>query len=94
MGELSGPLSYLLMSWGVITTMLVILVIYRTTLTIKEDDQLFLNKAEDQMMASEQKVIIGKITRLTRPIVTLTVLSVALLLVSAGVWLWTGLQSF
>ena len=92
--DISGPLAYLLMSWGVITTMLIILVIYRATLSTREDDQLFLNKAEDQMMASEQRVLIGKIDRLARPIIGLAVLSGILLIASGGLWLWGGLKSF
>jgi hypothetical protein len=94
MGDISGPLAYLLMSWGVITVMLVILVIYRATLSSKEDDQIFLNSAEDTMMASEQREIINKLSRLGRPIATLAVLSGILLLATTGVWLWTGLKSF
>ena len=92
--DISGPLGYLLLSWGVITAMLIILVIYRTTLSTREDDQLFLNKAEDQMMASEQRMLIGKIDRLGRPIISLAVLSGLLLIASAGVWLWVGLKNF
>jgi heme/copper-type cytochrome/quinol oxidase subunit 2 len=32
----------LLIAWGVLTGMLVLLLIYRSTLTLHEDDQLFL----------------------------------------------------
>jgi hypothetical protein len=93
MGELPAHLAYLLMLWGVVTAMLVILVIYRGTLSTKEDDQLFLSKEEENMMGSEQKVLINKITKLSKPIVALTVLSGALLVITAGIWLWTGLMS-
>ncbi len=91
MSELPGPLAYLLFSWGVITAVLLVLLIYRSTLVTKEDDQLFLNKAETSIMASEQQVILGKLQRLVRPIVLLALLSGILLVVSAGVWVWIGL---
>jgi hypothetical protein len=94
MGKFPGPVAYLLLSWGVITALLVILVIYRTTLSTREDDQLFLNKAQDRMMASEQRLLVGRITRLSRPIIALAVLSGALLLATTGMWLWAGLKSF
>lgn len=94
MGELPVPLSYLLVSWGAITAILVILVIYRATLSTREDDELYLNKTADSMMAAEQRKIVGKLNRLTRPIMTLAVLSGALLLASAGVWVWMGFKSF
>jgi hypothetical protein len=94
MGDLPAPLGYLLMTWGVITSMLVILLIYRATLSSREDDQIFLSKTEDQMMATEQREIIDRMNRLGRPILALAVLSGILLLSCAGVWLWGGLKSF
>ncbi len=60
MKEIPAPLAYLLVTWGVVTGLLVIMVIYRATLSSREDDQIFLNKAEDNMMASEQRVVIDR----------------------------------
>ncbi len=94
MGDLPTPLAYLLLTWGVITGILVILVIYRATLSTREDDQIYISKAGDSMMAVEQRMIIGKMNRLGRPILGLTVLSGTLLLASAGVWIWIGLKTF
>jgi hypothetical protein len=93
-GELPAPLFYLLASWGAVTSVLVVLVIYRATLSTREDDEIHLNKTADSMMAAEQRQIVGKLNKLTRPIVTLVVLSSALLLACAGVWIWGGLKSF
>jgi hypothetical protein len=94
MGDIQwGPLAYLLLAWGVVTGALVILVVYRVTLSSKEDDQIFIGKAEEHI-AAEQRLIIMKVTRLTRPIYTLAVLSGVLLLATAGVWIWDGLKSF
>jgi len=54
----------LLILWVGFTLILVILLIYRGTLTMHEDDQLFLDSAEEHMQR-EQQEIIGKMNRLT-----------------------------
>jgi hypothetical protein len=89
---MQNSLTYLLLVWGAITVVLVILFVYRTVLSSREDDQIFINKAEDHM-ASEQREIIMKVTRLSRPIMALSVISGTLLLVCAGLWLWQGFSS-
>jgi len=86
-------LDMLMISWGVITSVLVVLVVYRGTLSSKEDDQIFIDAAE-QHHYQEQLVIIDRISRLTKPIIALAVLSGALLLASAGVWIYQGFKSF
>jgi len=90
---ISHSLAYLLVSWGVVTAVLVVLVIYGNTLSSREDDELYLNQAEQVMMASEQQILIGKMNHLARVIVYLAVLSGLLLAASAGVWAWIGLSS-
>jgi len=86
-------LDMLMISWGVITVALVVLVVYRGTLSSKEDDQIFIDAAE-QHHYREQLVIIERISRLTKPIIALAVLSGALLLASAGVWIYQAFKSF
>ena len=86
-------LMLLMVSWGVITAVLIILVIYRGMLSAREDDQIFIDAAE-QHHYREQLAIIARISRLTKPIIALSVLSGALLLVSVGVWIYQGFLSF
>jgi len=86
-------LKLLMISWGVITVALVVLVIYRGTLSSKEDDQIFIDAAE-QHHYQEQVAIIARMSRLTKPIIALAVLSGVLLLASTGVWLYQGFKSF
>jgi hypothetical protein len=86
-------LTLLMISWGVITAVLVVLVIYRGTLASREDDQIFIDAAEKHHY-DEQQEIIAKMSRLTRPIITLAVISGVLLLTSAGIWIYGGLKNF
>jgi hypothetical protein len=86
-------LDMLMISWGVITAALAVLVIYRATLSNREDDQIFIDAAE-QHHSQDQQLIISRISQLTRPIIALAVVSGALLLASAGVWMYQGFKSF
>jgi hypothetical protein len=86
-------LDMLMSSWSVITVVLVVLVVYRGTLSSKEDDQIFIDAAE-QHHYQEQLVIIARISRLTKPIIALSVVSGVLLLASVGVWIYQAFLSF
>lgn len=93
MTGMPATLSYLLITWGTITAVLLVLVIYGNTLSIREDDEIYLNRAEDHMMAAEQRVLISKMDRLKRVIMVLASVSGILLIASAGLWAWIGLHS-
>jgi hypothetical protein len=86
-------LMFFMVSWGVTTAVLAILVIYRGTLSSKEDDQIFIDPAE-QHHYQDQQAVIAKMSRLTKPIIALAVISGVLLLTSAGLWIYGGLKSF
>ena len=45
------PLTWLMIVWGVLTAILVVLLIYRSTLSMHEDDQLFLSNPDSPMHA-------------------------------------------
>jgi len=85
------PLDYLLVALGLATAVLAVLVIYGNALSTREEDQLYLNHAEQSIMASEQKVLIAKMNQLRNVIVVLAVIAGALALASGGVWLYVGL---
>ena len=94
MGDIQwGPLAYLLLSWGVTTAVLVVLVVYRVTLSSREDDQIFIDDAERHYY-EEQQAIIARMSRLNGPIIALSVVSGVLLLTTVGVWIYQGYSSF
>ena len=80
----------LLILWGILTTVLVVLLIYRGTLTMHEDDQLFLDEAESHM-EKEQAEIMNKADRLGPIIRVFGAASGVLILVIAGVWFYQAL---
>jgi hypothetical protein len=47
----------LYIAWGAFTAILVLLLIYRSTLTMHEDDQLFLDSAEEHMQKEQQELM-------------------------------------
>jgi hypothetical protein len=93
MEAISSAMFGLMVTWGVVTAALICLLIYRGTLAAHEDDQIFLDAAGDSM-AREQRSIVARIDKLSRPITLLIVASSVLLVVIAGVWLYQGFQKF
>lgn len=83
------PMSVLLTIWAVLTTALVVVLIYRTVLTMHEDNQLFLDNAEAHLEKEQQQLVVRM--NLLRPFVTvLSASSGLLVLVMAALWLWRG----
>ena len=80
----------LLIAWGVLTAALIALLIYRGTLTMHEDDQLFLGESESHM-AREQLEIMAKVNRLGPFVKALGTASAVLILTIAGIAIYQGL---
>ena len=90
---LTGPLLYMLIAWGVVTAVFLALLIRRSVLASHEDDQIFLDAAEEHM-AKEQRELIKKIESLSRPLMMSGITSGVLLLVIAGMFVYHGLKNF
>jgi hypothetical protein len=88
-----GTIEMLLIAWGVVTAALVFILIYRSTLETREEDQIFLDPAGESM-AREQRAIVSKIEKLGRPIAGLAVLSGVILVAIVGLWLYQGFKNF
>ena len=88
-----NTLQMLFVAWGVVTAVLICVLIYRSALSTREGDQIFLDASENSM-ANEQRAIVARLERLSAPITLLMVASGALLLAIAGMWLYQGYKNF
>jgi uncharacterized membrane-anchored protein YhcB (DUF1043 family) len=87
-----SPLVWMLTVWGVLTGVLVILLIYRSTLTMQEDDQLFLDDTKSQMEI-DQRELIAKVNKLNPFVKVLGAASGLMFLVIAGMFIYQGLNN-
>jgi len=78
--------------WGVFTVGLIILLIYRSTLTMHEDEQLYLDDANSHMQ-QEQTELLVRVNRLRVPVWVFGAGSGVLLLVLAGMFIYQGLNA-
>jgi hypothetical protein len=86
-------LLYLLILWAVVTTILLVLFVWRAFLEGHEDDQVFIGSAENHL-AQEQRMLVAKIDRLSKPIHYLMFVSGGLFVIGVVAWLWSVLKTF
>jgi hypothetical protein len=91
MSGLSNLLTYLVGFSGAIAAVLVVLVIYGNALDTRADEEIYLNKTEEKMMASEQAALASRMSHLARVITVLAIITGVSLLATAGVWAYIGL---
>jgi hypothetical protein len=91
MNSLSSALHYLLIFSGVVSAVLVTLIVYGNALDSREDEEIYLNKREEAMMAGDQPALIRRMNRLARAITVVATITGVTLLASAGIWVYLGL---
>jgi hypothetical protein len=84
------PLVWLLTVWGILTAILIVLLIYRSTLTMREEEQLFLDEAESHMQ-QEQMELISRVNKVNPLVRAFGAASGLLILVIAAMWIYQGL---
>jgi hypothetical protein len=77
--------------FGLFAIGLIVLLIYRSTLTMHEDDQLFLDEANSHMQ-EEQSQLLMKVNRLTMPVRVFSVGSGVFLLAFLAVLIYQKLS--
>ena len=83
----------LLVVFGMVVAVLFCVIIYRAMLENHEDDQIFVD-ASMQSMANEQSALVARIQKASRLIKALCVVSGALFVIIAGLWVWQVLKTF
>jgi hypothetical protein len=78
--------------FGVFAIGLIVLLIYKSTLTMHRDDQLFLDDASSHMH-EEQTELLAKVNRLTIPMRVFSIGSGVFLMVLAAMWFYEKLNS-
>ena len=91
MNSLSSALHYLLIFSGLVSAVLVTLIVYGNTLDSREDEEIYLNKREEAMMAGDQPALIRRMNRLARAITVVATITGVMLFASAGIWVYLGL---
>jgi uncharacterized membrane protein len=84
---------WLLIVWAALTAILVGLLIYRSTLALHEDNQIFLDDAVDADAEREQETLQRKMDRMLPLIRTLYAVSGALIVFIVGKFLYNGFHS-
>ena len=88
-----SPFMWMLIAWGAVTAVFVLLMIYRSLVSMREDDQLFLNPNESAMEA-EQKEVRGKIHALAPYMKGFGFASAGLGVVLVGFWIYQAITRF
>jgi membrane-associated PAP2 superfamily phosphatase len=86
------PMMMLLILLGVMLAVLTVLLIYRSTLEMHEDDQLFLSTGESHL-AREQEEVQTSLHRIEPAVKWLSAACGVLLLSIAAMWVYTGLNT-
>ena len=86
------PMYMLLVAWGALTTVLIVLLIYKSTLSMHEDDSIMLNDTGSQMQ-KDQAEVLAKMRKLTPIVRILGALSGLMILVIAGLFIYQGLNA-
>jgi uncharacterized membrane-anchored protein YhcB (DUF1043 family) len=87
-----SPMGWMATVWGVLTGVLIILLIYRSTLTMQEDDQLFLDDTKSAM-EQEQIELMSKVNKINPFVKVLGAASGLMFLVLAGMFIYQGLNN-
>ena len=82
-----SPFTAVLILWGTVTAILLVLLIYRSLISMREDDQLFLDAAEAGLEREQQQVR-ARLDRITPYTKVLGISSGVLLVAMAGVWVY------
>jgi hypothetical protein len=82
----------MLVAWLAVTAVLIVLAIVRAVISLREEDQLYIDPGEEKLLA-EQREIVAKLDRLRPYLIGCLVASVVLGLATFGLWVYRQLTS-
>lgn len=82
----------LLIAWATVTAALILVLIYRSIVSMKREGQLFLDPGEDHLEA-EQQAILKRLDMLAPYIRWLSVLCGALIVIAGAIWVYQGINA-
>jgi len=85
------PLTAMLVVWGIVTCVFIVLMIYRSLIGMREEDQLYLGSS---VLAGQQKEIVAKLDRIAPYTKGFGWASTALLLLIAGFSVYQAFTRF
>lgn len=80
-------------AWGTVTAIFVVLLIWKSLVGMREDDVLILDPAQSRQ-ADERQMVVARVERITAWTKRVGFVSLALLLVSGGIWVYRGVIAF
>ena len=81
----------MLVAWLGVTALLILLAIVRAVVSLREEDQLYIDPGEEKLLA-EQREIVAKLDRLRPYLIWSFTASVVLGLATFGLWVYRQLQ--
>jgi ABC-type antimicrobial peptide transport system permease subunit len=87
-----STLTILLIVWGVLTGVLILLLIYRSTLSMHEDEQLFIDESSKNLR-EEQEALQIRMNKVTPWVRILGAVSGVLIIVIAGMAVWQRMNA-
>jgi len=85
-------LKILLGLWAAVTVVLIVIFMRKSVLSMREEDALFLDRAEDHIRKEQEKVV-AQIMKLEKLTMQLGIASGVLLLLWVALWVYTGLTT-
>ena len=83
-------LTFIWIAWCVVTTVFVVLMIWKSVIGVPEDSFVIFGAAQRQA-ESQHRAIVARVDRLTRLSKYCGFASLGLLLISGGVWVYRGI---
>lgn len=88
-----SPLAWLSIAWAVITAVFLVLMLFKSLISMKEEDQLFLDPAESHLETAQREILtrLNRITPFTR---AFGLASAGLLILMGSMWVYRGVTEF